>query len=349
MTESNVIDFPQRLADQAEQPHVFSFGDPEPVLTTNPTHYLGAFLDVNGEYYRPPMDWQGVADLIGANAYHGPILHFKKDMILKWYVPSARLNYVEMKKAALDYQVFGNCYFKRIYNRLGGVVRLERLPALVMRRGKKTGQFFQVKRQYLYDDSTNIVEFAPDEVIHLKEPDVKQDIYGMPQYLGGIQTVLLSEDSTLFRRKYYKNGAHMGYILVTNDCRLKEETVMQIEKKIADSKGPGNFRCLYLNIPNSSAREPVQVVPVGNIGTKDEFQRIKDVTQEEMLAMHRMRPELMGIIPQNAGGFADPEKTMRVYHELEVEAMQQVFLELNDLAGSGTVAFREPTWTGATT
>jgi hypothetical protein len=64
----------------------------------------------------------------------------------------------------------------------------------------------------------------------------------------------------------------------------------------------------------------------------------------EMLAMRRVYPGLVGIMPANVGGFGDLDKSMRVYHELEVTAIQQVFLQLNEMVGDNPVRFREPVW-----
>jgi capsid portal protein len=137
----------------------------------------------------------------------------------------------------------------------------------------------------------------------------------------------------------------MGYILVTADANLDEATAKAIENQVKQSKGPGNFRSLYLNIPRANGnKEPVKIIPVGNIGSKDEFQAIKEVTEMEMLAMHRVYPGLAAIIPANVGGFGDMQKAMQVYHELEVTAMQQVFLELNEVIPGNPVAFKDPVW-----
>ena len=326
---------------------VFSFGDPKPVLTNRLSDYLGVFLDIGGDYYRPPVDLKGLASLMNANAYHGPILHFKKNMLAKWFVSSPLLSAAEFKLAALDYVVTGNAYFQKFYDRFGRVVRLARLPALSMRPAKKPGVFVKLRDQLSVDHFKPYIEFMPDEVIHIKEPDIKQSVFGMPQYLGGIQSVLLSEEAVLFRRKYFINGAHMGYILVTADANLDDETAKAIEEQVKQSKGPGNFRSLYLNIPRSNGnKEPVKIIPVGNIGTKDEFQAIKEVTEMDMLAMHRVYPGLVAILPANIGGFGDLQKSMQVYHELEVTAMQQVFLELNELVAGNPVGFSDPVWLG---
>ena len=328
----------------------FAFGDPEPILTNRLTDYLGVFLDVSNDYFRPPVSLTGLADLMNANAYHGSILHFKKNMIVKWFMPGKLLSTATMKLAALDFEVTGNCYFQKFTDRFGNVLRLGHLPSLAMRRGRKPDCYVKLRGVMLeetpvYNDIVqSFIEFKPGEVIHLKEPDIKQGIYGLPQYLGGIQSVLLSEDATLFRRKFFINGAHMGYILVTTDANLDEETAKQIETKVKDAKGPGNFRSLYLNIPRSSNKEPVQIIPVGNIGSKDEFQAIKEVMEMEMLAMHRVYPGLSAIMPSNVGGFGSLTDSMKVYHELEITAMQQVFLELNEMLPGNPVVFKEPVW-----
>jgi capsid portal protein len=52
-------------------------------------------------------------------------------------------------------------------------------------------------------------------------------------------------------------------------------------------------------------------------------------------------PQLLGIIPANAGGFGDPAKALDSFHELEIEPLQSVFLELNEVLGEEVVRFRE--------
>lgn len=317
---------------------VFAFGDPEPVLGNRITDYLGVFMDIGGDFYRPPVDLAGLADLINANPYHGPILHFKKNMIVKWFIASKLLSTAELNKAALDYSVLANAYFQKFTDRFGNVLRLARLPAISMRPGTKPDVFFMLK-----SDGSK-VEYKSGEVIHIKEPDIKQGIYGVPQYLGGIQSVLLSEDSTLFRRKFFLNGAHMGYILVTTDANLDDETAKALESTVKQSKGPGNFRSVFINIPRSNNKEPVKIIPVGNIGSKDEFQAIKEVTEMEMVAMHRVPPPLVCIIPANVGGFGNVKDANEIYHDNEVIPMQQVFLELNEIVRGNPVVFRDPDW-----
>jgi PBSX family phage portal protein len=329
----------QLIAEPTSKSFAFTFGDPEPILNRSAYDFLGTYLDVGGNYYRPPVCLNGLVKLMGANAYHGTILHFKKNMIKKWFRPHPLLSGEEFEKLALNFVVTGNCYPQKLKNSFGRVTKLVSQPALSVRRMKAANQYLILTNEA---GGFKEIEFQPDEIIHLLEPDLRQGIYGIPEYLGGIQSVLLSEDSTLFRRKFMLNGNHLGYILVTSDADIDEPTATMIENQIKQSKGPGNFRSLYLNIGKTNSKEPVKVIPIGDIGSKDEFEVIKNITEREMLAMHRMQPGLSGVIPQNTGGFGDIEKIMKVYYELEIQAMQMTFLKLNDVLGEEVVRFDVP-------
>lgn len=320
----------------------FTFGDPVPVLNNAAWFdYTGVFLDPYFEYYRPPLDLIGLANLMGANAYHGSIIHFKKNQLVKWFNPHHKLSWSEFEKLALDYLIFGNAYLQKLTNRFGQVTRLERVPAIVMRRHREFNRYVMLSHTLLEFD-LSFIKFNVGEIVHFIEPDVKQEIYGVPEYIGGIQSVLLSEDSTLFRRKVFsKNGQHIGYILVTSDAGITDETAKVIEAKIKNSQGPSN---MFINIPRTNSREPVKVIPLGSIENKDSYEVIKKVTEREMLAMHRMQPGLSGIIPEAGASIGDLNKAMEVYYELEVTSMQQTFLGLNNVIGEDIISFKQPDW-----
>lgn len=61
-------------------------------------------------------------------------------------------------------------------------------------------------------------EFSSGSVFHLLEPDINQELYGVPEYLSALNSAWLNEAATLFRRKYYQNCAHAGYILYMTDA-----------------------------------------------------------------------------------------------------------------------------------
>lgn len=308
--------------------YAFSFGDPESVLTNSPGDYLGVFLSPD-DYYEPPISLRGLGKILRANGHHCTIPPFRRNRLLQYFKTTKIISDDDLGNASIDYDVFGNCYLQRVYNRFWQTIGFKHLPALLMRRMKEADRYCQLRT-----DGEKPIKFQPGEVIHLKEYDVMQSIYGIPQYYGGIQSVMLSEDATLFRRKYYVNGAHLGYILYTSDSSLDPKDEEAIKKAVKESKGVGNFRSLYLNIPNGK-KDSVQLIPVGDIATKDEYERIKNITRAEVLAMWRMQPALSGAMPDNAGGFGDIRNIADVYFEYETVPMQDVFLKLNQYLAPG--------------
>lgn len=314
--------------------NMFTFGDPEPVLDNKLTDYIGVWMQDNGRYYTPPVLWTGLAKLLQANAYHGPIIDFKTIMIMRGFIPSRAMTRQAMRCAATDFNVFANCYFQLFTNYYGEVVRVEHLPAINMRRMKEENQYGKL------ESNGQLTEFEPGEVVHIKNYDVSQTVYGIPGYLGAIQSMLLNEDATLFRRKYYKNGAHVGYILHSTNA-MDQSYVDEIKKAMKGSKGLGNFSSIFLHSP-SGDKDGLKIIPVGDFSTKDELERIKNISRDDIIAAHRMPPALAAIIPQNMTGFGDISKVDAVYEKNEVWPLREILLELNDfLPANVQVSFGE--------
>jgi len=291
------------------------------VLAGNLGEYLGVFASEDGRIYTPPVSRRGLARLLRANAHHGAIPKFKRNLLLRDFRASAGCSAQTMGRAALDFVVFGEAYFQRLRNIIGQVLELQHLPAINMRR-KVGGGFVMLQ------PGGQELHFAEDEVEHVMDYDVEQDVYGVPDYLGGMHSLLLNESATLFRRRYYNNGAHAGFIFYTNDPDLTDEDEERLRAQIEGTKGVGNFRSMFVNIPGGTDKA-IQIIPVGDVATKDEFERIKNITRADIIAAHRMNPALAGIMPENSAGFGDIEKIDRVYTNNEIRPIAQLFLQVN--------------------
>ena len=75
------------------------------------------------------------------------------------------------------------------------------------------------------------------------------------------------------------------------------------------------------------------------VAAKDEFTGIKDATRDDLLAAHRVPPVLMGVMPNNSGGFGDVEKAAKVFSINELAPIQESLKELNDWLGIDVVRF----------
>lgn len=264
----------------------------------------------------------------------GSPISVKRDIISSTYIPHRLLSQQAFTRFVQDYLVFGNAYLEKRTNRFGEVISLEPALAKYTRRGLDLETYWFVQ----YSLTTQPYQFTKGNVFHLMEPDINQEIYGLPGYLSAIPSALLNESATLFRRKYYINGSHAGFIMYMTDAAQNQEDVNNIRKAMKSAKGPGNFRNLFMYSPNGK-KDGIQIIPLSEVAAKDEFLNIKNVSRDDMMAAHRVPPQMMGIIPNNTGGFGDVEKASRVFVRNELMPLQKRLQELNDWLDEEVIRF----------
>ena len=345
--EKQRLRLPSKMTSQAApaKTKMFKLGDPTPVLASPLVDYLGvcqAYSSDSGNYYTPPVSLHGLAKVMGANAHHGSAIHFKKNLMAAHYQAKTGFGARDFKQVAFEKVLFGQFYLQRVYNVFGEQIGVAALPGVNMRKLKNA------KNQYaLIRNGKNDIVFKPDEVIHYRDYDPLQNIYGLPEYLGGLQSVLLNENATLFRRRYYENGNHAGFIFYTADPDMDDETADLLEEKISSTKGVGNFQSMFINIPNGKEKS-VQIIPIGDIAQKDEFERIKNVTRNDILAAHRIHRELAAVMPEEGGSSGDITKISRVNFENEILPLQKAMQEINTELPKGLqIEFDNPNFENA--
>ncbi|HBM3155534.1 TPA: phage portal protein, partial [Klebsiella michiganensis] len=134
------------------------------------------------------------------------------------------------------------------------------------------------------------------------------------------------------------NGSHAGFIMYMTDAAQNQEDVNNIRHAMKSAKGPGNFRNLFMYSPNGK-KDGIQIIPLSEVAAKDEFLNIKNVSRDDMMAAHRVPPQMMGIMPSNVGGFGDVEKASLVFVRNELEPLQKRMLELNSWLGTNVISF----------
>ncbi|MCW2410890.1 MULTISPECIES: phage portal protein [unclassified Sphingobium] len=309
----------------------FSFGDPEPVLSR------ATMLDMiecwhNGRWYEPPISLDGLSRAFRASPHHSSAIMLKRNMLAASLEPTPWLSRKVFAGMVLDYLVLGNAYAQEIRNRFGDLLRLDHPLAKYTRRGVEPGAFWWVP------GLKNEEQFPLGAVHQLLAPDLNQEIYGVPEYISALQSALLNENATLFRRRYYENGSHAGYIMYATG-EFAEGDVDAMRSALKKSRGPGNFRNLFVHSPNGK-ENGIKLLPIAQMGASDEFLGIKNTTRDDVLAAHRVPPQLLGIVPANAGGFGDVTKATDAFFELELAPLQSVFLDLNEAVGTEVVRFR---------
>jgi len=310
----------------------FSFGDPLPVLDgRDMLQYIEAWR--RGKWYEPPVSLPGLAKSFRSAPHHASAIYVKRNILVSTFRPHPLLSRSDFSRWALDYLVFGNGYLECEKNRLGRPIRLKPALAKYMRRGCDDLDTYFYVASWQQDH-----EFASGSVFHLLEPDVHQEIYGLPEYLAALQAAWLNESGTLFRRKYYLNGSHAGYILYLTDALTDETQVDSLKTALKNSKGPGNFRNLFLYAPGGK-KDGIQLMPISEVTAKDDFTSIKNVTRDDVLAAHRVPPQLLGLVPTGTTGFGSVVPAAQVFAVNELEPLQARFRELNDWIGDEVVRF----------
>ncbi|MEA9389548.1 phage portal protein [Acerihabitans sp. TG2] len=318
---------------ETQQAQAFSFGEPIPVLDRR------EILDYiectgNGQWYEPPISFDGLARSLRAAVHHSSPIYVKRNILASTYIPHPLLSQQEFSRFVLDYLVFGNAFLELRKNQLGEPLRLECIPAKYTRRGVEPDTYWFV--QYWKEPH----RFETGSVFHLIEPDINQELYGLPEYLSALNSAWLNEAATLFRRKYYQNGAHAGYILYMTDAAQSSSDIDQMRKAMRDTKGLGNFRNLFMYAPNGK-KDGIQILPLSEVATKDDFFNIKKSSRDDLLSAHRVPPQMMGIIPDNAGGFGDVEKAAGVFVRNELTPLQERFKEINTVFNKIVINFKE--------
>ena len=225
--------------DKQNAPVVFSL--PEAVMPDMwLTDYDSLWFNDSYGYWEPPIDRHLLANLTRKNAQHCGIVQSRANMAAARYM-SGGMTSEQTFAAFLNFVQFGDVALLKIRNGFGVPVRLFPLPSYRTRVGPDGGAV-------VLERDNQVKRYKAKDVVWVRQYDVVQQVYGCPDYLGGLQSVLLNEDATLFRRKYFINGAHMGFIMYATDPNLDPDVEKDIQQKIADSKGVGNFKSLFERI-----------------------------------------------------------------------------------------------------
>lgn len=309
----------------------FTFGDPVPVLDGREIlDYLECWS--NGRWFEPPVPLDGLAKSSKSSVYLQSGLIFKRNALARTFIPHRLLSRQSFEQIVMDWGWSGNLYLEKRDNMLRQAMGLKPCLAKYIRRGVDLDTYYQVKG---WQDEH---EFKSGSVCHLRVADINQEIYGLPEWLPALQSALLNESATLFRRKYYQNGSHAGFIMYMTDAAQNEDFVNDLRTAMKNSKGPGNFRNLFMYAPGGK-KDGLQLIPISEVAAKDDFGAIKNISRDDQLAMLRIPPQLMGVVPQNAGGFGSIRDAAQVWAVNELEPEQARLLQINDWLGEEVIRF----------
>lgn len=315
--------------------HAFTFGDAEPVLNG---HDLADYFECwfNGRWYEPQINLNGLSKTYQCSPYLSSGIIFKRNFLANLFIPHHKLSRKAFEQIALDFLWCGNAYLEEIKSRTGSIIEYKPALAKYIRRGKNNHEYYLL-HHHIEEQS----EYLFQSVLHhLKETDIDQEIYGKPEYISALQSAWLNESATLFRRKYYNNGSHAGFIMYVSDASNDTEDIKNLREALKNSKGPGNFKNLFFYSPNGK-KDGIQIIPISEIAAKDEFSNIKSISRDDILASLRIPPQLMGIVPNNTGGFGSIREASEIFYQNEIMPLQSRLNQLNEWANDEIIKFKD--------
>ena len=96
----------------------------------------------------------------------------------------------------------------------------------------------------------------------------------------------------------------MGLNIYLSDPAHNVEDVKALKTAMKESKGPGAFRNLFMYAPKGK-KDGIQVIPVESAQAQDKFFDIKNISRDDVMAMHRIPPNMMAVQSTNSGGFGN--------------------------------------------
>lgn len=314
---------------------VFSFGDDEGVLDRRS---IWSELQVSraqaGNWYEPPISFVGLGETFAMSPHHQSAIILKKQMLESLFIETPYLSLDDFGAWAQDFMIFGNGWLMESHAMSGRFLRAERLPAAWTRVGAVPGEAWYMAPGVMAAEYPRLLA---GESFLLKQPAPLQEIYGVPGYLGALQSGLLNEAATIFRRRYYKNGSHAGYIMYVSST-VAQTDADAMRQAMRESKGRGNFRNMFVHAPNG-AKDGVQIIPLSEAAAKDEFLSIKEITRDDVMAAHRVPPQLLGAVPKNGAVFGSISEAIWMMWVMEIQPIARKMLAVNQWAGAEVIRF----------
>lgn len=305
------------------------FNDPKSALDQD-RYNLDTFIGVDSmeAYHLPSIPFDRLSKLLRANPHHGALPSFKARKVASYMKPNALISRQTLIRAVTDYEATGNGFFKGDYNQAGKVSKINYLATINTRR------LTTERLQYCWLRSQKEpLKFNPREVVHIMQHDPFQQIYGVPYWIGGLQSVLLGEDVRVYMRMFFKNGGSTGDIVATSGLSGPAQEV--VEETMDGPTGDGRFKRLLLQFPRGEIDKMFKVLPYSTGSEKIDYSKLAAMTATDILEAWRIPPELAGMRPEGVGGSGDLDKIKQMYFENEILPIHQMLTdELEVFTGS---------------
>lgn len=272
----------------------------------------------------PPLPLSQILDLAYSNAFHTQCIALKSEMAvgLEYEAPKQVEDYLEslaveqdsfldlLGMVAWDWECLGNGYLEVARDGKGKIAELYHVHGQTIYTSTE-GNTLKEYIQWL-DTSIPFSVFGDNdgrnELLHFKRYSPFSTWYGLPEWVACLEALRLDQEKKTFYAAFFKNFAVPSLAVVLEGAEFDEATEKKLQQGFAEMKGNDNaFRTLLLSIPMQDATVKFERLMAD---FKDmPFDKLSQVTREEILAAHGVPPRLVGIVTAGALGGGDEARS----------------------------------------
>lgn len=228
-----------------------------------------------------------------------------------------------LKKAYLDYEVTGNCYFEVGRKSNGEIGYLGHIPSSTMRIRRKRDGFVQIVNYRTmffrnFGDKETPDQIGddpnPNEVIHIKKYTPNNFYYGIPDIIAATNAIAGDQFASKFNIDYFENKAVPRYIITVKGAKLNADSERKLLEFFQTGLKGQNHRSLYIPLPadEGNAKVEFKMEPV-EAGIQDSsFHKYREDNKIEILMAHRVPLTKVSILPGvSLANARDADKTFR--------------------------------------
>jgi capsid portal protein len=259
----------------------------------------------------PFFSFDALLDLFYANTYHRRAIMLKASLLSNVTDASSLEGQTKTPKQLLysfilNLELFGNAFLE-----ISGK-KLYLLPTIEAR-VDRNHNIFQVKNGKKIElEAKQLAYYSP-----------KSLFYGEPDYLGSLLSILTSSKIDGFNNAFFDNSAKADKAIVFENAEPNEEQMRAFEQFFGSNfKGYQNaHKTLIVTAHGENAK--VRFEDLSRIDDLS-FEKLKNMTRDEIITAHGVPPRMMGIVTAGAlGGGGELIGQLHAFNQLTIIPKQE--------------------------
>lgn len=211
-----------------------------------------------------------------------------------------------IKKAIIDYLIFGGFALQIIYNKLGEVNEIYWLDFRNVRRNKEGDKIYysddwiKHSNDYIVYDIFNPEKRSGSQVFYFKG-HISRGIYPVPRYNGALSAIETSTEISKFHLNSILNNFSGNFIINFNNGQPSVDVQEEIERKVKEKFSGADNAGKFLLAFNDSKENGVTVERIQDDSFDKKYENLRTDTYKEIFVSFRAIPQLFGYSLEGTG------------------------------------------------